>query len=96
MLLFVFMKIHSNATHSSPITQQAGLAARVRPLRLFQSLWHAVLRARRISRERDELTAMSAHMLADIGASPNDAQMEGARSFWDTREQFDPSQLPRG
>ncbi len=39
---------------------------------------------------------MGAHMLADIGVSPNDAQMEGARSFWDTREQFDPSRIPRG
>jgi uncharacterized protein YjiS (DUF1127 family) len=54
------------------------------------------LRARRISRERDELMGMGAHMLADIGVSPNDAQMEGARSFWDTREQFDPSRIPRG
>jgi hypothetical protein len=39
---------------------------------------------------------MSPHMLNDIGASPNDAQMEGARSFWDTRERFDPTRLPRG
>jgi uncharacterized protein YjiS (DUF1127 family) len=96
MLLFVFMKIHSNATHSSPITQQARSTARFRPFEIVAGLWRAVLRARRISRERDELMAMSAHMLADIGASPNDAQMEGARSFWDTREQFDPSRLPRG
>jgi hypothetical protein len=40
--------------------------------------------------------SMSPHMLADIGASPNDAQMEGARSFWDTREQPDHSRIPRG
>jgi uncharacterized protein YjiS (DUF1127 family) len=62
---------------------------------LVKGLWRAVLRARRISRERDELMKMSAHMLADIGASPNDAQMEGARSFWDTREQPDLSRISR-
>jgi uncharacterized protein YjiS (DUF1127 family) len=50
-----------------------------------------------MSRERDTLAAMSPHMLADIGASPNDVQSEGARSFWDTRERpFDPSRLRRG
>jgi uncharacterized protein YjiS (DUF1127 family) len=49
----------------------------------FESLWGAVMRARRISRERGQLLEMSARMLADIGLSPGDAQMEGSRSFWD-------------
>jgi uncharacterized protein YjiS (DUF1127 family) len=49
----------------------------------FESLWGAFMRARRISREREELLEMSARMLADIGLSPGDAQMEGSRSFWD-------------
>jgi uncharacterized protein YjiS (DUF1127 family) len=55
-----------------------------------EGLWGALIRARRISRERDELLEMSARMLADIGLSPGDAQIEGSRSFWDLGE---PSRL---
>jgi uncharacterized protein YjiS (DUF1127 family) len=57
---------------------------------LCRGLWGALMRARRISRERDQLLQMSARMLADIGLSPGDAQIEGSRSFWDLGE---PSRL---
>ena len=67
---------------TAQIVTFTGLPARRSPVRR-PGLWSRVRMMLRARQTRGILGQMSPHMLADIGLSPADAQVEAARPFWD-------------
>ncbi len=69
------------ATRSiSHLSATSGSAA----LHSVQTIWGAMCAMARARSTRRLLAEMDSRLLADIGASRGDAQMEAARPFWDT------------
>ncbi len=55
---------------------------------LLKRMLAQIVRWNQLSRQRDQLSHLSDHMLNDIGLSQDDVQRESRRSFWDNPQQF--------
>jgi uncharacterized protein YjiS (DUF1127 family) len=60
--------------------RSAMLASRTRP---HPRLWSRLLSLNALFRQRHTLARLDDHMLRDIGLTPEQAQSEATRPFWD-------------
>lgn len=65
------------------ISSLARPAARPAPRRSSASLLHRIASLLTLRRQRARLRDLPPHMLRDIGLSPEEAQAEADRPFWD-------------
>ncbi len=67
--------------HRAASVPSVGLERRLRTA-LVARLWQAALRWAARARQRQDLAALDAHLLNDIGVTPGEAAREAAKPFW--------------
>jgi uncharacterized protein YjiS (DUF1127 family) len=76
------MKDSTMSRSPTPLSLSVRRSAPLSLRRVFQAVVHAL----RLRKSRRDLAALDAHLLSDIGLTPDQARREALRKLWDAPE----------